>query len=47
MGCGCKNKSNQVPQSNTQIKESNDNTVKTAIKQTVEKYYQKTSGSVK
>jgi DNA-binding protein Fis len=47
MGCGCKNKTNQTVQTNTQIKESSDNTIKTAVKQTVEKYYQKSSGSVK
>jgi hypothetical protein len=40
MGCGCKNKKNSQAQTNT-IKETTQTTVQKAIKQTVEKYYEK------
>jgi len=38
MGCGCKNKNKQTTQT---VKTSNTQTVKEAIKKTVEKYYEK------
>lgn len=50
MGCGCKNKSNQNTQ---QVQESSTNSnesIKSAIKKTVEKYYygdKKSNGWVK